>query len=140
MNRPNPFSPPAYGGLEQSGLDYFPQDYTPVIDIAMTANQRLAAQAVNIDNDADFDWRAIYITGTEGSFTLRLYDSNFFALSNQELSSSNFFQNDGPIPFVIAPSIIIPAGGSIQFDITDTSGANNNVQIAFRGVKLFKLQ
>jgi len=141
ITRKNPYSPPAYGGTSYPGVDYQPMDFSPVVPaVVLTANQALTDQSITIENDADFDWMAIIIPTFTGAFKIRFYDSQRFALSNDFINYRAFVQNNAPSYYIITPSILVPAGGAVYYDITDLSGAGNTIQIVLRGVKLWKLR
>jgi hypothetical protein len=135
----NPWGSPSYNGMNPDGPEgYADIDFTYVYDVTLSALQALPNQSVATTNDADFIWRAVVITTLTGPFTVLFKDSQRFQLSNAQIAWSNIV-GDASSPYPIFPEIVIPAGGEIGIDITDTSGAPNVIQIAFRGVKRFKL-
>jgi len=135
----NPFAPPSYNGLLPDAPEgYVDVDFSYVYDVVLSASQVLTDQAVATMNDADFAIRAVFIGVSTGSFNARFSDSQGYYLSNGLIASANLL-GDASSPFPIWPEIIIPAGGRIGIDITDTSGAPNTVEIIFRGVKRYKI-
>ncbi len=135
----NPFAPPSYNGLNDASPEEFQDvDFTYPADIVLTANQLLENQQISTTNDADFAWRAIVIASYTGSFNIRFYDSQGYALSNGFIASANLL-GDAASPFPVFPEILIPAGGKIGYDIQDTSGAGNTIEFLCRGVKRYRI-
>lgn len=135
----NPLAPPAYNGLpDNSPEGYVDVDFSYVYDVVLTANQVLTDQAVSTMNDADFAMRAVFISYSTGTFNVRFSDSQGYYLSNGLIASANLL-GDASSPMPIWPEILIPAGGRIGIDITDTSGAGNTIEIVFRGVKRYRI-
>lgn len=135
----NPLAPPAYNGLPDASPEgYVDVDFSYVYDVTLTANQVLKDQAVSTMNDADFAWRAAFIAFNTGSFSVRFSDSQGYYLSNGLIVSGNLI-GDASSPMPVWPEILIPAGGRIGVDITETSGAPNTVEIVFRGVKRYRI-
>ncbi len=140
MQRINPFAPPAYNGL---GGDYpngyLDLDFTYVYTVTMTANQMLRDQVLALQTDADFVWRAVIASNQTGAYSIRFSDSQGFYLSNGMIPYTNFLYGTVPVPYPIFPELVLPAGGRIGIDIQDLSGGGNTVEIAFRGVKRYRL-
>jgi len=135
----NPLAPPSYNGLpDDSPEGYVDVDFSYVYDVVLTANQVLKDQAVSTMNDADFAMRAVVIAFNTGSFSARFSDSQGYYLSNGLIASGNLI-GDAASPLPIWPEILIPAGGRIGIDITETSGNPNTVEILFRGVKRYRI-
>jgi hypothetical protein len=162
----NPFGPPAYNGLNPdapagytdvdftytydvvlTGDQVLPGqqvstttdvDFTYTYDVVLTASQVLPGQQVSTTTDADFAIRAIVVATSTGSFSIKFYDSQNYALSNDYVASSNIL-GDASSPFPVFPEVLIPAGGRIGIDIEDTSGDDNTIEILFRGVKRYRL-
>lgn len=138
MRTSNPYAPPAYNGIGQTGV---PQGYRDnafdyVFDVVLSANQSLRAQQ-SIHNDSDFLWRATVINRvTANNFTVQFSDSDWYYLSSGPIHSLNI-QGDPASPYPVWSEIVIPAGGRIGIDLVDLSGAQNTIQILFRGVKRY---
>lgn len=99
----------------------------------LTANQSLKTQqAINVD--ADFWCAGWYVPVATGAFEVLITDSDGYQWSNIPMNSAGLSVNGGN-PQVLTPSHRFPAGGKIQIDIRDLSGATNNVQINFKGWK-----
>jgi len=142
VNIHNPFAPAAVAGLNSPaapGEADLKFDY--VFDITLVGGQNAPAQVIPIDSDSDFVLRGIYYswpTGTNGNFVFRFYDSQNFALSSGMVYNSNL-SNDPSAPTLWLPELTYPAGGKIQLDIADVSGAPNVIEIVFTGVKRFRV-
>jgi hypothetical protein len=135
----NPYAPPSYNGIpDGSPENYVDIDFTYPYDVTLTANQVLLGQAISTTNDADFAWRAIIIASATGSFSIKFYDSQSFALSNSPVASANLV-GDASSPWPVFPEILIPAGGRIGIDIQDTSGSGNTIELLCRGVKRYRI-
>ena len=140
MNPQNIYAPPAYGSLPSNpgklSVD-IPYDY--IYDVVLTGNQALRDQIVAIQNDADFVLRSIKLASYTGAFQIRLSDSQGTYLSNGYLNYGVFLSGGVAVEFPMFPELTFPAGGRIGIDITDTSGATNTIEIAFRGAKRYRV-
>lgn len=135
----NPLAAPSQSGMpDYSPEGYVDVDFSYVYDVVLTANQVLTDQAVSTMNDADFAIRAVFIGFSTGAFNVRFSDSQGYYLSNGLIASGNLL-GDASSPMPVWPEILIPAGGKIGIDITDTSGAGNTIEIVFRGVKRYQI-
>jgi hypothetical protein len=134
----NVYAPPAYNGLQDgSPPGYSDVGFDYVYNISLSANQSLVDQQP-IANDADFAWRAIYISSNTGSFAVRFSDSQWYWLSSARILNTNL-PGDAAAPFPVFPELLLPAGGRIGIDLLDLSGAPNTIQIVFRGVKRYRV-
>jgi hypothetical protein len=79
----------------------------------------------------------MFISAATGSFKVRWADSRQYQTANVRIASQNL-STDGAAPYVISPELILPANGRIVLDLEDTSGAQNTIQLVFRGAKLFR--
>lgn len=138
MPAPNIYTPQAYAGVVQ-GQQTTDVDFSYPYDVTLTANQFLRDQALAIQNDADFAWRAVILATYTGAFTFRFTDSSGYYLSNAQLNYANLLPGGLPLPWPIFPEIIIPAGGRIGIDIQDLSGSTNAIELVFRGAKRYTL-
>ena len=136
----NPYAPPVYNGIGQASVPAGYRDvsfdyvYNPAV---LTANL-VRQDQLSIDNDADFCWRAIVINAFTGIFAVRFSDSDWYWLSSARITNTNI-QGDPASPYPWFPEVIIPAGGRIGIDIQDLSGAENTIQMLFRGVKRYAI-
>jgi len=129
MNQPNPHEV----GYADVGYGY-PFDVT-----IANANQLLTNQALAILSNADFVWRGLIFTST-GTFSLRIYDGDQYALSPGLILSQNLTSSPGD-PFPWFPEVWYPAGGKILIDIQDTSGSGGNVvELLFLGANRYRYQ
>lgn len=136
----NPYAPPAYQGLSGSAMPGFVDvDFTYVYDVVLTANQVLYDQVTPIRNDADFEWRAMVSAVNTSTFKVRFSDSQGYYLSNGFINNANFLDNGARLPWTVFPGVLLPAGGKIGIDIQDTSGAENTIQLLFRGVNRYRI-
>lgn len=105
------------------------------LDLSLLANASARDQGVNIDKDGDFLVTHLWGTST-GSYNLqvRLYSGR--PLSSAPVSNTNMV---GTVAFKtpIKP-MLYPAGSRISIDFIDTSGADNDIQIVFGGIRLVK--
>jgi hypothetical protein len=138
MNSPgqsfNSIAPPVYSGLTPlSG----PTDFTYSYDGTIPASG-VISDGVQTDTSAPFHWTAIIINfNTSPSFSVRFgINGTYYISQNQILASS--YVSDPSAPWVNVGQLIVPAGGRITIDATDFSGANNTIEILFRGMKLFQ--
>ena len=141
----NQFSPDAFQGVPQppptqTGYEDRPYDYLYVPPTgALTADQVLSGQTVQIQTDSDFELRAWYIATATGLFQIRIGDATGYQFSSGYILSTGI-STDPSEPTVFSPQHPFPAGSRIMIDIQDLSGAGNTIQIVFKGVKRFRLQ
>lgn len=134
----NPWASAANNGL----LDASPQGYADisydyVYDVSLTASQLLLAYQP-LDNDADFVLRGVGVNYYSGAFAVRWADSTSYWFSNARIYYLNII-NSAASPYPIWPEIVMPAGGNIQLDLAEMSGATNTIEFVFRGVKRFRV-
>lgn len=138
----NPIAPPSVQGISQPPMNqvgFVDVGYAYPFDVTITnANQLLTNQATAILANADFVFRALLFTST-GSFSVRIYDGDQYALSTGLIMSQNLTSTPGD-PFPWFPEIWYPAGGKILIDIQDTSGAGGNqIELLFIGANRYAL-
>jgi len=104
----------------------------------LSANQQLLNLVINIFTQADFLWRGLTFVST-GAFSIRFQDGEQYYLSDGMVPSVNLPHSAGD-PFPWAPQIPYPAGGRVVFDITDTSGAPNTIQLVLTGENRYRLR
>jgi hypothetical protein len=130
----NPYAPPVYNGLD---APKGPQDFTYVYDGVIPANSLINDQ-VSTQLDADFRWMAVVVnTYTSINFTVRFSINGLYYLSSTLLQAAAY-SSDPSAPWPIIGNLIVPAGARITVDLQDYSGAQNTVEILFRGMKLYK--
>ena len=137
MPRPlqNVYAPPAYQGMREVSPQFQISSFDYVYDITLTGNQVLADQK-SIDPDADFIWEAVILAANTSTFTVRFADSRLYYLSDQAVQSAALVSNN---PYPVMPPLVIPAGGRISMDLTETSGFSNTIQLIFRGAKRYRV-
>lgn len=134
----NPLASPAGNGImDASPPMCLDQSFNYIYPVSLTALQQLNFQTVSILTSADFLLRGLLFS-TTGTFSLRLYDGNQYALSSDLIVSANLLGVAGD-PNPIFPEIFYPAGGRITLDIEDTSDATNTGQIIFIGASRYHL-
>ena len=93
---------------------------------------------VIVDTDADYLWWGVVANSQTGAFAVRWEDAERYRLSNDVIGNVNMPGTASRL-WPVWPSIILPAGGEIRFDITERSGAGNTIQMVFRGAKRYLL-
>ena len=141
----NQFAPTYFQGLQISPDSvYDPKPYTYLYSPstnsgALSPGATLINESVSIEVDSDFLLLGWYISlYTDGGvFQIQLLDSTGYQLFSNFLNSAAISQSSSD-PTIFSPPHPFPAGGRIQIDITDLSGTENFLQIAFVGMKLFR--
>lgn len=123
------------GDTSPAGAAYPDQSYDIPVNIALTAGQTLNTAQI-IERDADYVWRGIIANSQTGIYQARFDINGWYLLSGGQILNANL-QSDPSSPYPLYPELTVPAGGRIGILITDLSGAPNNIQIVFRGVKRF---
>jgi hypothetical protein len=105
-----------------------------VFNYTLTALQSVQRVPVNIDRDSDF-----MLTGINGSST-GSYNLNFRLPSGRQIGSALVASTNligaANQPTSIGPPPVYRAGSTgPEIDLTDTSNANNTLQIVFSGVR-----
>ncbi len=137
----NPYAASLLAGLNDvSPEGYLDKPFKYLYDKALTASQALTNEAVPIMTDSDFVMRGLIVSrATSMSFSVRLFDSTGYFLSNAQIFANNLSTFAGQ-PFPVVPEWFFPAGGKIGIDITDISAAPNTIQLTFVGVKRFRVK
>jgi hypothetical protein len=131
----NPYAPPAYQGTPNGAPEGFVDvgfDYIYNNPVALPAVAILSGQAIPLDSDSDFVWRAVFISNV--NVRLRFQDANGYYLSNDYIMAAN-------LDTVVFPELLFPAGGRIGIDFTElTAGAGIPVlQIVCRGARRYRV-
>jgi hypothetical protein len=135
----NPFAPTAYQGIAGANDQFVDQDKTYVYDVVLTANQNLTNGTLTTDRDADFICMAIQFSfATSSLFKVQFFDNQGQNLSNDYIYGAAYQVGGQSVPFPIVPGRIIAAGGNFGIRLVDLSGAENTIQILFRGVKRYR--
>lgn len=120
----NPANQPTY--VEEPAAYLFSQ--------ALTSDQALQQISVNIDRDSDFLLTGINGSSTGGyTFNFRLPSGRLY--SNAQIPNTDIIGSANQ-PTAIGPPPIYRAGSvGPQVDLTDTSGAGNQVYVLFTGIR-----
>lgn len=138
----NAIAPPSVQGVNVpmgQDLGFVDIGYGYPFDVTIpSANELLTNQALAILSNADFVWRGLLFVST-GTFSIRIYDGDQYALSPGLILSQNLASTPGD-PFPWFPEVWYPAGGKILIDIQDTSGSDGNViELLFIGANRYRL-
>lgn len=133
IQRLNPMAPPVYGGLiTPEGAVYYDYPY----DRVLTASTSLA-DIIKTDTDADFHMCAIIINVfTSIQFSLQANINGVYYMSEFPILAGNL-QSDPAAPAPVLGKFIIPRGANINLNFVELSGADNTIEIIFRGMKLY---
>ena len=134
----NQLTPPSIQGIDPSApMGFLDTQFSYTYDVTLTADQTLFNEVVSIFSEADFAWRALIFTATD-LFAVRFQDGQGYYISAGMVFSTNLPNSAGD-PFPWFPEILYPAGGQIQLDIQDLSGAENVIQILFVGANRYRI-
>jgi hypothetical protein len=115
---------------------------------AIGANATVQA-SIQIDTSADFEWVFTMATSTSSLLNLSLLDGSTGRLITQPQATANLgignlplplFAGTAQLPFPLLEPYIVARGASLQFTLTDASGANNSLTLALMGFRLFPQQ
>ncbi len=129
----NPIAPPVYGGLvtPEGAVDFtYPYDGLLLASAAKS-------DVIKTNTDADFQMTGIIINVyTDIRFSFRININGVYFMSASEILAANV-NGDPSAPFPVMGKFVIPRGADININLTELSGADNTVEILFRGMKLF---
>jgi hypothetical protein len=123
-----------------------------ILDVVVPASDALFPAAFQIPNDADFEWwftslqrtsnllKLLITEAATGQRALILSASPQQATAFQGIYVDNFaglVANNGAFPQAVP--YIMPAARSYPHQLTDLSGAQNTVQIAYHGYALMPM-
>jgi len=118
-----------------------PFDY--VVNAVIAANAGQAGgpganlQVLQIQQDADFELVFIVGTSTSPSGDINVQDgATGRALMSAPVNFANYF-GTAQLPFPLVEPYIIARSTALNFTFRDASGAQNTLQLVFRGYKLF---
>lgn len=106
------------------------------INAVLTANQVGVRNVIQVDNDADFEWRSLIATST-GPFSVLLTNNKTkrplmpTPVNNENIAGTAQRPGFLAVPFRLARTSII------QAEFTDRSGAGNTIQLCLAGYKKF---
>jgi len=109
-----------------------------VFDIVLATGASLSNEGIRTETDSDFLLLGFSINVfTSDLFTLLFRDSNGNYFSSKPVLAQNYMgQGSAPYIFPGLPRIF-PPGSSLGIGIENLSGAENTVQLLFRGKKRF---
>jgi hypothetical protein len=118
-----------------------PFDYVINAVVAANAGQpggpAANIQVLQIQQDADFEWVFTVGTSTSPLGDINVQDgATGRALMNAPVNFANFF-GTAQLPFPLVEPYIIARSTAVNFTFRDASAAQNTVQLALRGYKLF---
>jgi len=107
-------------------------------DIVMAIGANLTNEGIRTDTDSDFLLYGLSINVfTSDLFTLQFKDSNGNYFSSKPVMAQNYMgQGSASYIFPGLPRIF-PPGSSLGIGINNLSGAENTIQLLFRGEKRF---
>ena len=107
-----------------------------IVNQVLLANERISP-TLRIDARADFEW--LYaISSQTGIFRTRIKDSAGRNYDNAAVNNVNQW-GTAQLPFAFMVPPVIVAQTTLEFDMEDTSGAGNTVQLALAGFELFPI-
>lgn len=115
--------------------------------IALTANQTLQS-SIQIQTTADFEWvftmavftGALNISCFDGSTGRLITQPQANVNANQGVLPIQLFAGTGQLPFPLLEPYVVARAASLQFTLTDTSGAANSLTLALQGFQLMPQQ
>lgn len=106
------------------------------INVALAANAVAVKNIIQVDNDADFEWRSVIASSTGAFSVLITNNKTKRPLMPTPINSENIAgtaQQPGflPVPYRLARTSIV------QAEFTDRSGAPNTIQLCLAGYKKY---
>lgn len=113
----------------------------------LTSLQEVLGQQITFDGDAPFVITRLSANST-GVFRFRLGDNEghwYIGAGRNSGSSQNRVRSENlfgtaALPFLLPVPIVIPPNGNIIYDIQDISAAENAIELAFVGYKIYAIQ
>lgn len=135
----NPFAPPAYNGVLNATPDgWVDRVYHVPFNVTMAALTFRDNLARDVPTDGDFIWRSTIANTQTGAYSVKFKDAQGYEFSNGLIHYLNLSAT-GAAPAANGKEVMIPAGGQIGIEIQELSGAENVIQIVFKGVMRYKL-
>lgn len=127
--------------VELAGNLYIAKFFDYLVNFPFAASATINTQ-LTIDSDADF--QMIWLVGSRdnAAVTVQVTEGGAGGLgwSNLPVNIDNFLGSAQlPFPIGLIPQLL-PKKRVYQFALVNTSGGANNVQLVFRGYKLFPAQ
>ncbi len=107
-------------------------------DIVLAANANQTNEGIRTETDSDFLLLGLTVnTFTSILFSLQFKDSNGNYFSSKAVLAANY-ASEGSAPYIFpGRPRIFPPGSSLGISIKELSGAQNTIQLLFRGMKRF---
>lgn len=127
LGEANPAAQPAQPHEEYGELVY---------NVALAGGGSVADDMLQNDrSDAEFQVLGIKGAST-GTYTIRMKDSNGRHIQSAPVQNT-LFVGTAQFPTPIVPGITIPPAGRVGFDLVDTSGVANTIQLVLIGVRRY---
>ena len=106
-------------------------------------------QNIQIQTTADFEWVFTMAKYTDSRLNITMFDGSTGRLITQPQATVNanngvipidLFAGTAQLPFPLLEPYIIARAASVQFTLTDTSGASNTLYLALQGFQLIPQQ
>lgn len=115
-------TPPGF--VDEEFEYYFDSNNTPGLAALSTAGQQANKITLQLQQDAEFIWHGLEISGNTGPLCVRFYDPFGNELTAMQLevdraygATLNAGSPIGRLPVVFEPPIRCPAGGFLQVDL-----------------------
>lgn len=116
--------PPTPPGFRDEEFEYFFDSTTTPGLAALSTGQSVNKIVLQFQNDAEFVWRAVQMSGNTGPLQIRFYDPFGNELSSVLVEADRAYNGNlqgsapvGRLPVVFEPELVIPAGGFLMVDI-----------------------
>ncbi|MCS7261031.1 MAG: hypothetical protein NZ765_09645 [Anaerolineae bacterium] len=123
--------------LGQSPSAYYEEPAAYVLDVSLSGNQERLDVPLFTDSDSEFILEALAGTST-GAYQIRVRLPNGRYMSNAAVRNANAV-GSAQFPVPIIPTVTVPPGGRLGFDLKDLSGQSNTVQLVLLGRRRYRL-
>ena len=131
----SPTGSPASQGGATAQPNFVEEPGIYVFNYTLTSGQAVTRVPVNIDRDSDFLLTGINGTST-GGYTLNVRLPSGRLIASQQMINTQFVSSAPNQPTAIGPPPVYRAGSTgPELDLTDTSLADNTLQIIFSGLR-----
>jgi hypothetical protein len=125
-----------FAGLGQAAGGRYEESCVIPFNLVMALSTEYLNRVLNVEMDSDFLLLWIQGNATSPLYQLRLRLPKGRPLSNVYLNSANIV-GTAAFPVVLPVPALYTAGSQIGFDLLETSGAQNTVQLCFVGKRIF---
>lgn len=132
----NPFAQWVYTD-ETSGKRYYLEAALFVMNVSLAANEEKRDLSQFFDRDSEFIWLAIQGSQT-GAYQIQFQAPDGRWLNSSALRNENIV-GTAQFPVMLPAPVRVPKAGKIGVNIKDLSGAANNVQLVFVGVRAYEV-